>query len=381
MANVRFENITVGYGDHMVLKDFSLEVKSGQIVCLVGPSGCGKTTLVRALLGLNKPENGSITVGDKVLFDAKKHVNVPAEKRNIGIVFQDYAVWPHMTVIENVSYPLKKQRRPKDEIQKRAMHALEQVRMTEYANHLPSQLSGGQQQRVAIARALVTDSDVVVMDEPITNLDAKLREEMLLEIRMIQNRLGATILYITHDQQSALQLCDKMAIMQPDGSLCQFGSDEDIILNPANRFVFEFIGVSNFIPVVSEGGQLHLDCGEKLPLPKNLIPAGENIAGKELGVRLNDVVLDQTSPLRATVKSRVFLGSEYNYFLQLGGKEIRVQQDMLAARLHGTPEEGETIGITFLNPHFYDPKPPEVKAASAETGKKKGFSLFGKKGA
>ena len=379
MANVRFENITVGYGDHTVLKDFSLEVESGQIVCLVGPSGCGKTTLVRALLGLNKPETGSITVGDRVLFDAKKHVNVPAEKRNIGIVFQDYAVWPHMTVIENVSYPLKKQRRPKDEIRQRAMHALEQVRMTEYANHLPSQLSGGQQQRVAIARALVTDSDVVVMDEPITNLDAKLREEMLIEIRMIQNRLGATILYITHDQQSALQLCDKMAIMQPDGSLCQFGSDEEIILDPANRFVFEFIGVSNFIPVTSEGGKFYLDCGQKFALPQALVPAGENIAGKELGVRLNDVVFDAASPLKATVKSRIFLGSEYNYFLQLGGKEIRVQQDMLAARLNGTPEEGETTGITFLNPHFYDPKAPEATAAGSETtAKKKKFSLFGK---
>ena len=378
MANVRFENITVGYGDHMVLKDFSLEVQSGQIVCLVGPSGCGKTTLVRALLGLNKPETGSITVGNKVLFDAKKRVNVPAEKRNIGIVFQDYAVWPHMTVIENVSYPLKKQRCPKDEIKQRAMHALEQVRMTEYANHLPSQLSGGQQQRVAIARALVTDSDVVVMDEPITNLDAKLREEMLLEIRMIQNRLGATILYITHDQQSALQLCDKMAIMQPDGSLCQFGSDEEIILNPANRFVFEFVGISNFIPVVSDGGKLCLDCGVKIPLPKELVPAGENIAGKEMGVRLNDVVFEPNSPLRAVVKSRVFLGSEYNYFLQLGQKEIRVQQDMLAARLYGTPEEGEETGITFINPHFYDPKPQE-KNISADTGaKKKKFSLFGK---
>ncbi|MBR6089397.1 MAG: ABC transporter ATP-binding protein [Anaerolineaceae bacterium] len=377
MANVRFENITVGYGDHMVLKDFSLEVESGQIVCLVGPSGCGKTTLVRALLGLNKPESGSITVGDKVLFDSKKRVNVPAEKRNIGIVFQDYAVWPHMTVIENVSYPLKKQRRPKDEIRKRAMHALEQVRMTEYANHLPSQLSGGQQQRVAIARALVTDSDVVVMDEPITNLDAKLREEMLLEIRMIQNRLGATILYITHDQQSALQLCDKMAIMQPDGSLCQFGSDEEIILNPANRFVFEFIGVSNFIPVISEGGTYFLYCGDMIPLPENLIPAGENIAGKEMGVRLNDVIFEPASPLRAIVKSKVFLGSEYNYFLKLGEKEIRVQQDMLAARLHGTPEEGEEIGITFINPHFYDPKPPERAAAADTEVKKKKFSLFG----
>jgi iron(III) transport system ATP-binding protein len=201
---------------------------------------------------------------------------------------------------------------------------------------------------------------------------------MLLEIRMIQKRLGATILYITHDQQSALQLCDKMAIMQPDGSLCQFGSDEDIILTPANRFVFEFIGVSNFIPVVSDGGKYALDCGEKLSLPENLIPAGENIAGKELGVRLNDVVFDNASPLRAKVTSRVFLGSEYNYFLKLGSKEIRVQQDMLAARLHGTPEEGEETGITFINPHFYDPKPPEKIVSADEGKKKKKFSLFGK---
>ena len=377
MADVTFENLTVSYGEHTVLKDFSLKVDSGQIVCLVGPSGCGKTTLVRALLGLNKPETGTITVGDKVLFDADKHINVSAESRNIGIVFQDYAVWPHKTVIENVAYPLQKQRRPKDEIQQRAMHALEQVRMTEYANHLPSQLSGGQQQRVAIARALVTDSDVVVMDEPITNLDAKLREEMLLEIRMIQSRLNATILYITHDQQSALQLCDKMAIMQPDGSLCQIGTDEDIILTPANRFVFEFIGVSNFIPLVKENGAICLDCGEKFPLPKDLLP-NEDVTGKEMGVRLNDVVFDKKSPLKAVVTSKVFLGSEYNYFLKLGQKDIRVQQDMLAARLNGTPNEGEETGISFINPHFYDPKPVE-KAAAAETEtKKKKFRLFGK---
>ena len=257
MANVKFDDITFRYGNHTVLEHFSLEVESGKIVCLVGPSGCGKTTLVRALLGLIKPETGSITVGDRVLFDAKKRVNVPAEKRNIGIVFQDYAVWPHMTVLENVCYPLKKQRRPKDEIKQRAMRALEQVHMTEYANHLPNQLSGGQQQRVAIARALVVDSDVLVMDEPITNLDAKLRAEMLLEIRMIQNRLGATILYITHDQQSALQLCDKMAIMEQDGTLCQYGTDEEIILRPANRFTFEFIGVSNFIPLAGRAAQRH----------------------------------------------------------------------------------------------------------------------------
>ena len=371
MANVKFDNITVRYGDHVVLKNFSLEVESGQIICLVGPSGCGKTTLVRSLLGLNKPETGIITVGDRCLFDAKKRVNIPAEKRNIGIVFQDYAVWPHMTVLENVSYPLKKQRRKKEEIKERAMRALEQVHMTEYANHLPSQLSGGQQQRVAIARALVTDSDVIVMDEPITNLDAKLREEMLIEIRMIQNRIGATILYITHDQQSALQLCDKMAVMQPDGSLCQYSNDEDIILHPANRFTFEFIGVSNFLPVKKEANGYVLDCGEAIPCPPELIPADLDPDGMEMGVRLNDVVFDETSPLKASVTSRVFLGSDYNYFLKLGEKEIRVQQDMLSARTQGTPEEGSLVGIRFLAPRFYAPKTAETVGVNAAPSRKK----------
>ena len=355
MANVKFDNITFRYGTNTVLENFSLEVESGTIVCLVGPSGCGKTTLVRALLGLNKPETGSITVGDRVLFDAKKRVNVPAEKRNIGIVFQDYAVWPHMTVLENVSYPLKKQRRPKDEIRQRAMKALEQVHMTEYANHLPNQLSGGQQQRVAIARALVIDSDLLVMDEPITNLDAKLREEMLLEIRMIQKRLNATILYITHDQQSALQLCDKMAIMEQDGTLCQYGTDEEIILRPANRFTFEFIGVSNFLPLEKEGNGLVLNCGEKIPYPLEVPEEAAN-GGYEIGVRPNDIVFDPQSPLKAKVDSRVFLGSEYNYFLSLGQKQIRVQQSMLDARTTGVANEGETVGIRFLNTRCYPAK-------------------------
>ncbi|MCQ2398775.1 MAG: ABC transporter ATP-binding protein [Sphaerochaetaceae bacterium] len=357
MANVKFENITASYGKKTVLRDFSIEVNSNEILCLVGPSGCGKTTLVRCLLGLMKPESGRITVGDRVLFDSKKHVNIPAEKRNIGIVFQDYAVWPHMTVLENVSYPLKKRRIPKDEMKERAMKALEQVHMEMYANHLPMQLSGGQQQRVAIARALVVDSEILVMDEPITNLDAKLREEMLLEIRMIQTRLKSTVLYITHDQQSALQLCDKMAIMQQDGSLCQYGNDEDIILNPANRFTFEFIGTSNFLPVEKKSSGLFLKdvAGGELNCK---VPSGIDFThgSYEMGVRLNDVVFDRDSHITALVESKVFLGSEYNYFLKLGNRQIRVQQSMLDAKLNGVPGDGEKVGIRFVNPRFYEAK-------------------------
>lgn len=355
MANVKFENISVTYGKKQVLNNFSIEIDSGEILCLVGSSGCGKTTLVRTLLGLTKPDTGKISIGDRVLFDAVARNNVPAEKRNIGIVFQDYAVWPHMTVIENVMYPLKKRKVNKDEMKERAMKALELVHMTEYANHLPSQLSGGQQQRVAIARAIVVDSDVLVMDEPITNLDAKLREEMLIEIRMLQKRLSATILYITHDQQSALQLCDKLAIMEQNGSLSQYGTDEEIIMNPANRFTFEFIGNSNFIPLTVKNGSVYLDCGVDVAYTDNL-PNNIDFNNKELAVRLNDVVFDKSSSIKAKVKSRTFLGNEYDYFLQLGNVEIRVEQAMLDAKTQGVANEGDEVGIKFLNPHFYEKK-------------------------
>lgn len=363
MANVVFKDISFRYGDNQVLKNFSMEVDSGQILCLVGPSGCGKTTLVRCLLGLSKPDTGEIWVGDTCLFSASRRINVPAERRNIGIVFQDYAVWPHMTVKENVLYPMKKHRVPKQEPEKRAMYALQQVNMTEYANHLPSQLSGGQQQRVAIARALVGNGDLIVMDEPITNLDAKLREQMLTEIRQIQRSSGTTVLYITHDQESALQLCDKMAIMQQDGSLCQIGTDEDIILRPANRFTFEFIGVSNFLRVVRRNGTLGLDVGNAVipwqaELPDGLDP--DKGKGVELGVRPNDIEFDPVSPIRAKVRRCVFLGSEYDYFVDLGQRELRVQQSTLAAARAGVMREGSEVGLRLLNPRYYEAK--EAKA-------------------
>ncbi|MDY4033170.1 MAG: ABC transporter ATP-binding protein [Pyramidobacter sp.] len=362
MGKVIFKNVSFRYGERDIFKDFSLEVEPGQILCLVGPSGCGKTTLARCLLGLNKPRTGEIYVGDECLFSAEKRINVPVERRNIGIVFQDYAVWPHMTVKENVLYPLRKRRVPRDEAEKRAMRALSQVNMTEYAAHLPSQLSGGQQQRVAIARALVCDGGLIVMDEPITNLDAKLREQMLLEIREIQRNLGTTILYITHDQQSALQLCDKMAVMQQDGSLCQVGTDEDIILRPANRFAFEFIGVSNFIPVVALGGGLGLDTGAGVAPWDGTLPAELDLShGVELGVRPNDIVFDQKSPLRARVERCTFLGSEYDYRVTLGARELRVQQNTLDAVQHGVAKAGDEVGLLLLNPRYYEAK----KEASA----------------
>ena len=353
MAGIRFIDVSFAYGDKKILENFSLDVEDAQIMCLLGPSGCGKTTLMRCLLGLNKPSTGEIYVGDRCVFSKDKRINIPPERRGIGVVFQDYAVWPHMTVLENVCYPMKKHKLPKDEIDRKARYALEQVRMTDYAPYLPSQLSGGQQQRVAIARALVSSDEVIVMDEPITNLDAKLREEMLIEIRQIQKNIGTTILYITHDQEASLQLCDKMAIMDAEGKLSQIGTDEDIILRPANRFVFEFIGVSNFFTLTNKSDSwcFHDDDAIKYD---GQIP-GKYSSVVDMGVRPNDIVFDDASNVKGKVKRSVFLGSEYNMFIDFDGQEIRVQRSTFDDGA-GNVKEGAEVGLKFLNPVFYPAK-------------------------
>lgn len=202
MADVRFENITFHYGDKCILKNFSLTVEESQIMCLVGPSGCGKTTLVRCLLGFIKPETGAIYVGDRCVFSAKDRIDVPPERRHIGVVFQDYAVWPHLTVLENILYPMKKMRMNRDEMARRSKHALEQVRMVGYENHLPSQLSGGQQQRVAIARAIAPSPPIILADEPTGNLDSRTGAEVLSLLREL-NGNGHTLVVITHDMKVA----------------------------------------------------------------------------------------------------------------------------------------------------------------------------------
>ncbi len=360
MSKVSMEHIRVSYGSHTVLKDFSLTVEPGEIVGIVGPSGCGKTTAIRALCGFLNPEMGEITVNGRTVFSKKERVNVPPENRKIGIVFQDYAVWPHMSVYDNVAYPLKKRKVPKAEIAKRVSYALEQSHMTGYENYMPSQLSGGQQQRVAIARALTSSDDIIVMDEPITNLDAKLREEMLVEIRLMQSRLNTTIIYITHDQEAAMQLCDRIVIMQKDGHICQIGTDEDMIKNPANRFVFSFIGVSNFIPVVEKSGSWCLDIGEGIPYsavrPKGILPGVKNV----MGIRPMDIIFDDESPVRGTIEQSVFLGSLFNYFVRVGDQELRVQRSTLDSLDGREYAEGQEVGLRFLNEKYYDAEEERV---------------------
>ena len=352
MASVRFEHVSISYGPKKIINDLNLSIDDSEIMGIIGPSGCGKTTIIRALCGFIKPDTGNIYIGDQLVFSADKRVNIPPERRGIGVVFQDYAVWPHLSVWDNVCYPMKKRKVAKDEIARRAAHALEQVRMTGYEKHMPAQLSGGQQQRVAIARALVSSGSLIVLDEPITNLDAKLREEMIVEIRMIQKSIGTTIIYITHDQEASLQLCDRIAIMRADGDIAQVGTDEQIIKNPADRYVYSFIGVSNFIPVTAKGEGLAINSDETIPLPG--LPA-QGSRKQVMGVRPMNIVFDESSPIRAKILRAVFLGNQYDYFISLGGMELRVERNALDAledsRVYN---EGDEVGVSFLNPVFYE---------------------------
>ena len=353
MAKVQFYNVSFSYGDKKIIQNLSLEVNDGEIMGVIGPSGCGKTTLIRLLCGFIKPETGSIFIGETCVFDAKKRINIPPERRNIGVVFQDYAVWPHLTVLENVKYPLKK-RMDKKHMQEIAMIALKQVQMEGYANHLPSQLSGGQQQRVAIARALVSSKELIVLDEPITNLDLKLRQEMLKEIREIQKTIGTTIVYISHDQEASLELCDRLAIMDQQGNIRQLGNDYDIVMKPKDRYIFEFVGISNFVDVVTKEDGIYINAENGL-VKLDEKSALENPAkAYQLAFRPMDAVFDNESPIKAKVVTETFLGNITNYFIQLGDKQIRLQQSALDVMKYGKAKEGQEVGLEFVRKFYYE---------------------------
>jgi iron(III) transport system ATP-binding protein len=236
-------------GDKTVkaIDDVSFVVPSGKLFTLLGPSGCGKTTTLRCIAGLETPSSGEIKIGDQVVFDNKRGATLPPNKRNIGMVFQSYAIWPHMTVFQNVYYPLKSKGFGRAEAKERARGALEKVGLLELEDRPAPKLSGGQQQRVALARALAGNPQVLLLDEPLSNLDAKLREEMRAGIRKLQKQIQITSLYVTHDQNEALAISDEIAVMDA-GKIVEIGKPQDIYLHPKTRFAANFIGMTNIIP-------------------------------------------------------------------------------------------------------------------------------------
>lgn len=238
--SVRIEQVTKKYGGFVAVDKVELQIDEGELFTLLGPSGCGKTTLLRMIAGFNTIEGGMICFGDTVIN------HVPAHKRDIGMVFQNYAIFPHMTVAENIAYGLKAKKMPKDQIQKKVDEALKLVQIEKLRDRKPSELSGGQQQRVALARSIVIEPGILLMDEPLSNLDAKLRVQMRNIIKKLQKRLGITTIYVTHDQEEALAISDKIAVMK-EGRVVQIGTPEEIYKKPNNMFVAGFIGTSNFI--------------------------------------------------------------------------------------------------------------------------------------
>jgi iron(III) transport system ATP-binding protein len=356
MAEVKLTGAAKYYGKHRVFENLNLIIQDGECFTLLGPSGCGKTVLLRLVAGFETLSAGEISIGGSVVSSIGKKIHLPPESRRISVVFQDYAVWPHKTVHGNVIYPLQIQKIEKKEADQRTRKAIEQVGLSGLETRLPYQLSGGQQQRVALARALVSRPEIMLLDEPLCNLDANLREEMRFEIRELQRQTGFTILYVTHDQELAMSISDRVAIMDRNGRIRQLGTPEDIYERPADRNVFQFMGISNFVPVVTRENSVYIrgtDLPLFCPLPEGLASGKEALAG----FRPSDVDLLRKPnglPL-GRVKRRILLGPMIDYRIDLAGIEIRVQQDTHdALTTNGMLDEGEACGLKFHNLKWFD---------------------------
>ena len=245
--DIDVQGLTLNYGDAVAIDNLDLSVADGEALVLLGQSGCGKTSTMRCIAGLEAPAAGTIKIGGEVVFDGSKGVSKPSHKRNIGMVFQSYAIWPHLTVFENVAFPLVMERKKKAEIQPRVEETLELVGLSSMSSRGASLLSGGQMQRVALARSLVMQPSVLLLDEPLSNLDARLRDRLRIELRELQQRLGLTSIYVTHDQEEALALADKIALMQ-GGRIVQIGTPDDIYSRPQSASIADFLGVGNILP-------------------------------------------------------------------------------------------------------------------------------------
>ena len=366
MATITLAGIGKAYGANTVLRDLSLTVEHGECFTLLGPSGCGKTVLLRLIAGFENPDSGTIHVGGSVVSDADSASNTPPDQRDLGVVFQEYAVWPHMTVFDNIGYPLKLAGISKDELARRVMEAVEQVNLTGLEQRLPSQLSGGQQQRVALARALVAKPSLLLLDEPLCNLDANLREEMRFEIKELQKNLGITILYVTHDQEIALAISDRIAVMDEQGVIRQVGTPWEIFEKPADGFVFNFMGVANFLPVRIEHGACLVGNGNQ-PCPWQK-PAG-TADSWVAGFRPSDVNLARSGEgLRGVVKRASFLGAMTDYLIDVDGATLRTQLETHEALARDLMfAEGDTCVFTFHDMHWFDPA--TVTAATAREGR------------
>jgi iron(III) transport system ATP-binding protein len=354
MLSIRDLVKSFGDGSVRAVDGLSLEVGPGQMFTLLGPSGCGKTTTLRSVAGLERPDAGAIAVADRVLFSSEAGVEVRASDRGLGMVFQSYALWPHMNVFDTVAFPLTavpRRRRPgAREVRERVERALSVVRLGELAGRRATELSGGQQQRLALARALVTEPPLLLMDEPLSNLDSALRDEMRFELKRLQHEVGVTSLYVTHDQAEALALSNVVAVMR-DGRIEQVGSPRAIYERPQSRFVAEFLGSANLIDGVVEKrgaagsysiataqGSLHASSAREFPAGAAVLVA---IRSEDLRMELAS---EDGRPNHwiGSVQARAFRGDAVDHLVGVGGLELRVRSPASV-----TIEPGTSVGLTL----------------------------------
>ena len=333
MGSVVLENVTKRFGGEAAVENLSLEIDDGDFFSLVGPSGCGKTTTMRMIAGLEQPDEGRIWIDGTLMSDSRDLTMQPAHRRRIGLVFQNYALWPHMSVRDNILFGLRLQKMPKTEQERRLAQVLELLQITDYGQRYPNELSGGQQQRVALARELVLDVRVLMMDEPLSNLDAQLRLEMRTELKRLHQDTGQTIIYVTHDQIEALTLSSKVALMK-DGVVQQCASPDDLYFSPDNLFVASFIGNVriNLLEATLDADSIRAT-GLRLPRPPQ-VPAPAAPASVTLGVRPEQISLAQSPDAwcaAGRAESVLAMGSTALVQVRLGsagdGATITVQHD------------------------------------------------------
>ncbi|SDE32862.1 Vitamin B12 import ATP-binding protein BtuD [Sporomusa acidovorans DSM 3132] len=352
MSYVRLVNVTKKFGDVTAVNSLNLEIGKGECFSMLGPSGCGKTTTLRMVAGFEDLSEGEIYVGDRLISSPKRNFYLPPEKRNFGMVFQAFAVWPHLSVYENVAFPLRIRKLPAAEVEKRTQDALRSTNLLKVAEDSPADLSGGGKQRVALARALAINPDVMLLDEPLSSLDPHLREEMRFEIKDLQRKYGFSIIYVTHDQSEAMALSDRILVMR-SGVVQQIDTPLNVYNQPANKFVFSFIGLSNFLDIVWEDGRAFVR-GEHAALPASLMPP-ESMRGEDVlslasrPSEIDFITEGDEQGLRGILSRKAFLGEIIDYQVKIGDQEMRVQK----GRRDPGPELGEACNLRLLRPFWY----------------------------
>jgi iron(III) transport system ATP-binding protein len=359
MGGVRVGNLRKRYGDVVAVDDLTMDFEKGTLTTLLGPSGCGKTTTLRCIAGLERPDSGVVSIGDATVFS--QNINVPPEKRKVGIVFQSYAIWPHMTVFDNIAFPLKIRHASKQEIDQKVKTVIDLVRLTGLGERSATMVSGGQQQRIALARALVFDPEVLLLDEPLSNLDANLRDIVRVEVREIQRSLGITTIYVTHDQVEALSISDKVVVLRA-GKIMAVGAPREIYTRPPNEFVASFVGKANMLSgtITSMTGLPTSRTGESLVIVEtkvgkvrcHLHGAVEMKEGDKalVTIKPENVVLSadghqaqEANSFPGKVELTSYLGGFSEVVVSVGGEMIRVIRNSEDAAFDG----GQKVSVAF----------------------------------